>query len=141
MRGRKGVSGIILTIIMIVLVLASVAVIWGIVNNILQTQTEQVGVSSKCLNLNIQSSKLDCTNDVCDVTVTRDSSGDAIAGMKLVFTTSSGDTNYIHDVPGNVELLETKTFTNITTIGINATDVSITPYFLDASGNEQLCSS
>jgi len=139
MMKRKGVSGVILTIIMIVLVLAAVAVIWGIINNILQTQTEQVDVSSKCLNVNIQSTKLDCSNGVCNVTVTRDSSGEAIAGMKLVFITSAGDANYIHDVPGNVELLETKTISDITTTGINATDVSITPYFLDTSGNEQLC--
>ena len=140
MMGRKGVSGVILTIIMIVLVLAAVAVIWGIINNILVTQKEQVDFSSKCLGINIQSTKLDCNNDLCEVTVSRDSSGEAIAGMKLVFTTSSGDANYIHDVPGNIALLETKTISNITTTGIaNATEVSITPYFLDSSGTEQLC--
>lgn len=140
MRDKKGVSGVILTIIMIVLVLAAVAVIWGIINNILQDQSEQVDLSSKCLEVNIQSTNLECNNGVCNVTVSRDSRGEAISGMKLVFASATGGSNYIQDVPGNIGLLETKTISNITTTGINASDVDIVPYFLDATGNEQLCS-
>ena len=142
MRGKKGVSGIILTIIMIVLVLAAVVIIWGVITNLLETQSEQIDVSARCLDVNIQPTKITCTGlngDVCEVTYKRSSSGDEIAGMKFVFTNDAGVTNFIYDVPGDVGLLETSTLTNITT-GINSTtNVEIVAYFTDISGNEQLC--
>ena len=142
MRDKKGVSGVILTIIMIVLVLAAVVIIWGIINNFLTSQSEEIDVSVKCLNVDIQATKLACSgaqNDVCDVTLSRSSRGDDITGMKLVFTNASRETNYVHDVSGNLGLLETTTILNITTGIANANKVEVVAYFTDASGNEQLC--
>lgn len=142
MRDKKGVAGVILTIIMIVLVLAAVVIIWGIINSFLQTQSGEIDVGTRCLEVNLQTSKLSCSgalNDVCDVTVLRDARGDDIAGMKLVFTNASGETNYVHDVVGNIAPLETTTISSISTGIVNANKVEAVAYFTDASGNEQLC--
>jgi len=144
MNDKRGVSGIILTIIMIVLVLAAVVVVWGVINNLIANQTEQVDVSQKCLDVDIKATKLTCiglTNSTCDVTLSRSSTGDAISGVKLVFTNASGGTNFVSDVVGNIGLLQTTTVTAIETGPsiINTNGVSVTPYFTDDSGNEQLC--
>jgi len=142
MKNKKGVAGIILTIIMIVLVLAAAVIVWGIISNFLQTQTGEIDTSTKCLKIDIQTTKLLCSgvlNDVCDVTVSRDAKGDDIAGIKLVFTNASGETNYVHDVVGNIAPLETKTIPSISTGITNVNKVDVVAYFTDVSGNELLC--
>ena len=142
MKGKRGISGVILTIIMIVLVLAAVAIIWGIIINFIQDQTGEIDVATKCLEVDIQATKLSCTgaqNDVCDVTLSRTAKGDNIAGMKLVFTNALGETNYIHDVSGNIALLEIRTILDITTTITDVNKVEVVPYFTDVSGNEQIC--
>lgn len=142
MKDKKGVAGVILTIIMIVLVLAAVVIIWGIINNFLQTQSEEIDTGTRCLEVDIQATKLVCSgvlNDVCDVTISRNAKGDNIAGIKLVFTNASEETNHIEDVAGDVALLETKTILSISTGISNTNNVEVVAYFTDSTGNEQLC--
>lgn len=143
LKDAKGLSNVIVTLILIVLVLVAVGIIWAAIQGNIESGTEQIGVSAKCLEVDVQATKLVCggaNNGVCNVTVTRSAGGDALAGIKLSLTNAAGETNFVHDVPGNIVPLETKTETSINT-GI--TDVSVAevaPYFLDASGQEQLCS-
>ena len=142
MKDKKGVAGVILTIIMIVLVLAAVVIIWGIINNFLQTQSAQIDTGTRCLEIDIQATKLTCSgtnNSQCDVTVSRSAKGDNIAGIKLVFTNVNEETNYIHDVVGNIAPLETRTISSISTGIVNTDNVEVVAYFTDASGNERLC--
>ena len=120
---------------MIVLVLAAVVIVWGVVTNLIDTQSEQVDVSSKCLLIDIKATKLECggaSNDVCDITVSRNAQGEDIAGIKLVFTNTASDNNFVYDLPGNINLLETKTVTSITTGLVNTSNVEIIDYFTDA---------
>ena len=142
-RDLRGISNIIATLIMIILVLVSIGIIWISVTNPIESGTEQIEIGSKCLELKISLTKLECgeaNNDVCNVTITRDSGGDEIAGIKLVFTNLEGKTSYVHDVPGNMAILETKTETNIDTGLVNVSNVGIVPYFQDSLGGEQVCS-
>ena len=81
------------------------------------------------------------SNDgTCDVTYSRSAGGDDIGGIKLVLTDDAEDSNYIHDVSGNINPLATMTESAIVTGIINASNVESVVYFLDDSGNEQLCS-
>ena len=126
----------------IFLVLAAVVIIWGVITNLLQTKSEGITVSSKCLDVNIQATKLVCSgaqNDICNATISRSAGGEQIAGIKLVFTNAAAGTNYVYDVLGDVAPLETKTISNVTTGLTNTDKVTVTTYFRDASGNEQLC--
>ena len=142
MENKRGISGVILTILMIVLVLAAVVIIWGVITNLLQSKSKEISVSSKCLNVDIQATKLACAgtqSDVCSVTVSRSARGNEIAGIKLVFTNATGNTNYVDDVPGNIAPLATKTVSAISTNIANTNKVTVTTYFKGASGNEELC--
>jgi|TARA_Y100000310_G_scaffold255136_1_gene262393 hypothetical protein len=144
MQNKKGVAGIVLTIIMIVFVLIAVAAIWSVVTNIISTQSEEVDVNSKCLKVDITATQLACggaTNSVCNVTLSRSSTGDVIEGVKLVFTNDAADTNFVSDASGDIGLLETKTLTSIDTGITNTSSVEVVAYFTDSvTGAEQLCS-
>ena len=143
LKDSRGISNIIATLIMIVLVLIAIGIIWVSVSNPIESGTEQIEIGSKCLELKIYLTKLECggaDNDVCNVTITRDSGGDEIAGIKLVFTNDDGETSTVVDVLGNMAILETKTETNIDTGLVNVSNVGIVPYFQDPLGGEQICS-
>lgn len=142
-NNKRGISSIVVSLMMIVLVLVAVGVVWYSVKNILKGGTEQINLGTKCLKVEITATNLICSganNDTCSVTVTRNPGGDDIAGIKLVFTNSTGTGNYVYDVPGNIAPLEAKTQSGISTNLSNANNANVVVYFKDATGNEQLCS-
>ena len=141
LKDVRGLSNVIVTLIMIVLVLIAVGLIWTAVQGTIESGTEQIEISSKCLKVDIKATKLACTTaGVCNVTITRSVGGDDLEGIKLSLTNAVGETNYIHDIPGNIVPLETKTELAIDTGITDVSRVEVAPYFLDNAGQEQLCS-
>ena len=141
MLNKKELSNIITVLLFIVLALVAVGAIWTVVNNIIESGTEDINLKSKCLEVDVELVKSECTGPgVCNVTVTRNPGGDEIGGIKLILTNDLGETNYVYDVSGDIAFLETKTEFDIITGIANVSNVKITPYFKDEIGNEQLCS-
>jgi len=141
MLNKKALSNIVTVLLFIVLALAAVGAIWAVVNNIVKSGTEEISLNSKCLEVDAELVKSVCTEPgVCNVTITRNAGGDEIAGIKLIFTNDLGETNYVHDVSGDIAFLETKTEFDIVTGIVSVSNIEITPYFKDEIGNEQLCS-
>ncbi len=148
-KNNKGLSTIVATLIIILLVLVAVGIVWVVVRNVIQGGTRQIDINSKCLSIEVMPTKAVCAggnitggNDgVCNVTVARSTGSEEIGGVKIVFSNDDGDSNYIHDVPGNMAPLETKVVANIDSGIVNASKVEIIVYFVDESGNEQLCPS
>lgn len=142
MENKKGLSTIVVTLIIILLSLVAVGVVWGVVNNLIKSGSEGVDVNSKCLNINIEATAVDCdVGYLCDVTMTRTGTMDvAIAGVKLVFkNATSEDSSALITIGGNIETLVGKKVLDQVSIA-TADTVEITPYFVDASGKEQICS-
>jgi hypothetical protein len=151
MKKTKGLSTIVATLIIILLVLVAVGIIWVVVRNVITEGASEIKSSNDCLAVEVKPTKVLCTptadggnNGTCNVTYTRSAGGNEIGGIKLVITNDAGDTNLIHGVPsiaGNeINPLVTLTETGIVTGIVNASNVEVTVYFLDESGNEQLCS-
>jgi len=137
---KRGLSTVVVSLIMIIIVLGAVTVIWFVVRDIVGSGAEQVSLGTRCLEVDVKSTKLECTGDVCSVTVERGPGGDVLGGVKLVYTNSSGETNYVQDVSGDIAVLEAKTVSSGSTGITNINKVDVAIYFLDSSGNEQLCS-
>ena len=143
MKDKRGLSDIIVMLIMIILVLIAVGILWVAIRGTIQSGSEQIQLSTKCLDVDISATKLLCSgagNDICNATVSRNAGGDEIAGIKLIFSNADAEENDIIDVPGNIAPLEVKTVSDVNT-GINNTNtVEVVAYFKDSSGEEQLCS-
>lgn len=149
MKNKQGLSTIVATLIIILLVLVAVGIIWVVVRNVLEGGAGQIQSSSKCIDVMVRPTKVFCNpavapdpgnNGVCNVTYMREAGGEEIGGIKLVFTDDAGESNYIHDVSGNINELATLTESLVTTGINNVSKVDSVVYFLDESGNEQLCS-
>ena len=148
-NNKKGLSTIVATLLIILLTLVAVGIIWVVVKNVVQGGSQQVDLSSKCLAANVVATKVTNTSDnVFDVTLSRQGGNDQMDGVKLVFTNADGTTSSVTDVPldkNNFGPLSTYTATATVDItpgtGVpNPNKVSVVVYFKDSSGNAQLCS-
>jgi len=140
MKNKKGLSLVVTSLIIILLVLVAIGIIWVVVKNLIDTGVEQIDYSTKCLDVDVKATAVvNTTLTNYSVTLTRTGSGEEIAGIKIVFFNASDDTSTVIDVAGNIEPLATITESVEGEI-INANKVEVTAYFEDASGNEKYCS-
>jgi len=144
-NNKKGLSTIVATLLIILLTLVAVGIIWIVVRSVVQGGSQQMSIDTMCIQANVVATQVNnATPSDFSVTLNRQGGEDEIGGVKLVFTNEDGSTNDIHDISGNIQALQTITRTvtvniNPTTGVPNPTRVSVVVYFLDDSGNEQLC--
>jgi hypothetical protein len=144
MKNKKGLSTIVATLIIILLVLVAVGIIWVVVRNVLEGGAGQITSGYECTNAVVKPTKVNCDigdgdigNDGrCDVTYTRSAGGEEIGGIKIILT--NAEENFIIDVPNNIPELATRT-EDITSNLDNVTKVETAVYFVDDSGNEIIC--
>ncbi len=146
---KKGLSTIVVTLIIVLLSLVAVGIVWAVIRNLVAGGGANIEIGSKCLGVEVTASKVNCSNGaankVCDVTFAREGTGsDEIGGVKLVFKNSTTDVHSsLITVTGNIEPLVGLKQTGIDTTVTNADgvdSVDVTVFFDDESGNEQLCS-
>jgi len=138
--GRQGLSAVITTLIIILLVLVAVGIIWVVVRNLLQEGAEQIDISAKCLAVDMTAvSVIPVTNESGNYSVAlrRGAGGEVIGGVKLTLFNSTGNSGVI-DLGSALNELETKT-QKVATGVTNANRMEYTAFFTDASGTEQLC--
>jgi hypothetical protein len=141
-ENKRGLSTIVITLILILLSLVAVGVVWVVINNVIKSGTAGVDLGAKCLDTNVEATAVKCIVGNCNVTLSRTGTGTGeIGGVKLVFRESvTGNSSSVIGEAGNIEALAGKRINNLAT-GLDAPDkIEVTVYFEDASGNEQLCS-
>ena len=139
MENRKGLSAVVTTLIIILLVLVAVGIIWVVVRNVVETGAGQIDVNTKCIAVDVRAVSVNETDPGnYTVSLNRRAGGDDIGGIKVnVFndTASSGVKDFVA-----IPELETKTVVIETGGNVTGGDrIEFTVFFLDASGNEQLC--
>ena len=150
MKNNKGLSTVVTTLIIILLVLVAVGIIWGVVNNLLGKSKGTIESSTKCLDLELRATKVIEGNASVNssdmgnynVTLQRSASGDTEeVYAKLVFYNAGGNTPVLDFGEGFLPL-ETKTAKINSSNGFTgATKVEVTVFYLDESGIEKLCAS
>ena len=139
-NNKRGMSMIVSTLIIILLVLVAIGIVWVVVKNLIDAGTDQISYNSKCLDVDIKAKTVTNTSLTnYSVTLLRTGSGEDIAGIKLVFFNASDSTSSVKDISGNIEPLATVTKSIMGDIEM-ANKLEVTPYFQDDSGNEKLCS-
>ena len=139
-KNKKGLSAIVITVILVALVLVAVAIVWAVVKNLIGTGVEDIEISAKCLNIDVEATAIDCTNPAsCSITLTRTgTNSDDIAGVKLVFGNDTTTSSVITE-EGNIEALAGKTMTGVSSEISSPNELGITVYFESSLGEEELC--
>jgi flagellin-like protein len=148
MKNKKGLSAIVTTLIIILLVLVAVGIIWGVVNNLLGKSSGTIETSTRCLDVDLRATKVvqGSASTTYNVTLLRSPSGDGEVGAKLRFSDKEGNTAPVVDfgtMLGPFDKVTEEVDTGLLGDGglENATSVEVLPYFKDDSGQEQFCPS
>jgi hypothetical protein len=151
MKNKKGLSTIVTTLIIILLVLVAIGIIWSVVKGLLDDSKDDISNSQKCLDIEIEVSKLNTTNATAatGLTLKRTSTGmEDPVGAKVVFYSADGNTQPLYfggsTDPKLLERFETATegFDLISEGSIandEITQIELIPFFYDESGAEVLC--
>lgn len=135
---KKGLSTVVTTLILILLVLVAVGIIWVVIRAFVEESVGGINYSTECLKVDLRATAVNNTAGTSyDVTLKRESGGEDLGGVKIVFF-SDTDTSSVRDSSGNIGPLMTVTKTIDGEIS-GANRVEVTPYFIDDSGVERLC--
>lgn len=150
MKNKKGLSAVVITLIIVLLSVGAIVLVWYVVGNIVKGGTTDIEMSNKCLNTKLEITRINCTdgteNKICDVGVMRmGTETSSIGGVKLVFRNQISDVSSSSaiTVEGNIEPLVGKKVTGVDTLVSNAEGINrveATVFFLDAkTGRELMC--
>ena len=150
MKNNKGLSTVVTTLIIVLLVLAAIGIIWGPIKSLLSNSASSLD-KTKCFNLDIGITKAKLANATTSnssylITMKRSDTLSDVeeAGAKLIFynDTASSKTIDFNDKNGGKMFTSPSVFTkeidgNIT----DATKIEVMPYYVDEStGKKQVCS-
>ena len=138
--GKKGLSTVVTTLIMVLLVLAAVGIIWVPVKNLLSTNTNSLD-QTKCFSVNYQVLKVNATSgNLYNVTLKRSDTGGGIGevGAKVIFYNDVGSSGTL-DFGKMFGALEVQT-SSLDAGFSDANSVEVAPYYIDqATGEEKIC--
>jgi hypothetical protein len=164
MKNKKGLSTIVATLIIILLVLVATGIIWVVVRNVIMTNSGQVDIGTKCILSQVVATRVTSTawgnptitdltnaagNTTYSVTLERTAGDDQIGGVSLVFTDATEQNTYI------TKILASQVSNGFSRLGIttasvnvpaqfltgNATKIGVVIFYDDEEGVDVLCSS
>lgn len=154
MKNNKGLSTIVATLIIILLVLVATGIIWVVVRGVINDAKGGVASEAMCLQSQVVATKVTPTAwgavngyNVYSVTLSREGGNDELGGVNLVFADALGQNNFVKEIPTtDVEIprLGTRTVTvsipvNSTGLTQNATKITVVVYFINEDGTAYLC--
>lgn len=135
MRGKKGLSDIVTTILIILIVLVAIGIIWGVVYNVIIKGTNSISLGQFTLDLKITSAKINYTTGIATVKVARNSGEGELKSIKFVVEDDRNSDIFERDATGFVQLATRTYDIDLTESEIlvleNIHKISIAPVYLD----------
>jgi len=138
-KDKRGISGIIVALIMILLALVASGAIFIVVRNVTTGGTEDIEFGTKCLDSFLSVTAVDCSDGTeCNVTVKREAGIDVIDGIRIIV--SDGSDSDSLDTEENLVTPNIATYTvNLTSAGTPITSVEASIYFDNAQETPRTC--
>jgi hypothetical protein len=138
MTDKKGLSMIVSTLLIILLVLVALGIIWGVVRNVLNEGSDEIGLGKFFVNLDVKQAYLE--GDGISVNVERGIGEGELSGMTFVFSDGSNSEviSIDYDLLDELES-DTYTFTAEQLGSLNPSnviEVSVAPIYLGSSGGQ-----
>jgi hypothetical protein len=130
----RGLSTIVATLIIILLVLVAVGILWVVVRNVIQTNSEQVSLGKLTLDLSIE--RIQISGNNLSITVKRNAGKGEFVGLSFVVEDGENSEVFTEYVSMNELDVKTFTFTLNQTNPDNIKKIKIVPIFRLKSGKE-----
>jgi len=155
-RGRiarsdiRGLSAVITTLIIILLVLVAIGIIWVVIRGVIEGGVGTIDLSTKCLAVDVRATAASCTpvddgatppvviDYTCEVTLKRGSGGDPIDGIRLVFSDGT-DSNTVSPDQAALDPLQQRTDTVDSGLLAAPTSLEVAVIINDEAGQPQIC--
>ncbi|MCR4327608.1 MAG: hypothetical protein NUV46_03440 [Nanoarchaeota archaeon] len=140
MNGKKGLSTVVTTLIIVLLVLAAIGIIWGPIRGLLSSSTDSLSQTA-CFEIDLKATKVVLDVSGYNVTLRKQGGSDSFdVGAMLIFysnitTSEVVDSGLIFNQP--TQVLTAGPFVGVP----NAIKVEVIPYLIDKdTGEEKVCS-
>ena len=135
MQDKRGLSAIVATLIIILLVLVAAGIIWVVIRNVITKGTEESELGRFTFDLSIKYAYIDGAN--VKATVRRSPGGDDLVGTRFIFFNGTDSISVDRKIP-LIELQERLFSFDSSDVGnINALqEVSVAPIYESSSGKE-----
>ena len=133
---KRGLSNVIVTLIIIVISLIAVGLVWGVARQIISEETEDISLAGLKINIKILKVEIDGNN--ISVNIKRNSGQGNLTGIKFIF--SDEENTEIKERTVSLKELESNAF-DFTLDDLNVSEVksvSIAPIYLSNSRKETL---
>jgi len=141
MENKRGLSTIIVTLILVLLSIVLVGIVWTVISNVVNSTNKNIASGIQCQNSQVQINAASCTQSgsACNVTVQRISGSDTLGGIRLIFYDQSGTTTRVNDSYGDVQTSATKTIAASPGLA-NISKIDAEAFFNDSAGKPSACS-
>ncbi len=134
---KKGLSTVVTTLIIILLVLVAIGIIWVVIANVISQGSEQISIDKFTTNLKIKNANVDNSNNSIDVDVKRNAGKGDLEGLKFIFNDGANSEISDQDNINLVELGERRFNFVLNNLNVdNVQTVSIAPIFKSGSGEK-----
>jgi hypothetical protein len=134
---KKGLSDVITTLIIIVLVIVAIAIIWAIVRPFIADSTDEVSLGKFTIALEIKSVSLDRDANSSTVSVKRNKGEASLSGIRFVFFNGTSSESFDNETSLLENGLAAFDF-NLSMNVSNIVEVSIAPILISPSGKESI---
>lgn len=140
MKNIKGLSTIVTTLILVLLVLVAVGILWNPVKNLLTENTKAFeNVDCLTVDLEVRAEQTNPNDDDYTLTITRKDSGDGVVYVKMIAENATASST-VYEAGESWGFAERYQVDMTTTTIVNATTINVIPYFLsESSGQEIVC--
>ena len=125
---KKGLSEVVTTLIIILLVLVAIGIVWAVVNNILSSGSEQVGLEQFSIDVNFLRASIN--GNAVTLTVKRAAGNGNMSGLKFILSDGSNSEEFSET--SSLTELQEKTFV-VTLISLNPVNLrtaAVAPVFI-----------
>jgi len=122
---KRGLSEVIVSLIIILLVLVAIGILWIIVSNIINSGKEEISIIPFTENINIEQVKLGSIS--AEIKIKRTSGKETITALNFILEGENSISSY-EQLITSFNMLEIKTFTILTGIQ-NINKITVTPVF------------
>lgn len=129
MQSKKGVSGVVVTVLLILLSIAAIAIIGTLILNFIRSNTEVLELGLNTINLEVSNNVISEGDGKAIITVKRNAGSGNLSAVMFIFDKIEGDT-YSQTVPVSLQELEYKPINVTIPNNTYITKVSVLPVII-----------
>lgn len=121
---KKGISGVITTVLLILIVLAAIGIVWAVVNSFIQEGTSGIEGTASCLSMQLQIDSAVYDGAGTNISVKRIAGEGSLESIAFIVDGSIAEFTALSGLP---DIAETKRFSNTGLGNTTGLEVEIVP--------------